>query len=381
MKHKRILGYSAIGLTLIAVGVAFIKPVSASNILFRARALNVASGTLTFSGSTVSGTKSVSTAITPTGGIVKCVVTNNDSSISSNYVAALVNGTTIRFYENDETTEFTFEDVDGFSLNKSNSTTYYSFTHYYVSTAGASSSFSWSRSSSASRSPNYQKEGIDVSQFWIVCTTANPSDGVAYLTSITINYNCAAKHQTGLSIDTAPTKTSYLAGESFDKTGMVVKAEYSNDTFVATTAYSVYPSVLSVNDTFVTISYGGFSDTQSITVSENTYVGTYVYDTGGTTTYTIELYGDMTGLYTYSGASTYQMHFNYSINGTSITFTKNAQAGDSQSTSGSLINLFTSNSGSTYENTNTGSFNNSGNIRVGTCSNSSISSLKTFTKQ
>lgn len=58
MKHKRILGYSAIGLTLIAVGVAFIKPVSTSNLLIRTRATDVIGGSIVFdkTNATKSGT-------------------------------------------------------------------------------------------------------------------------------------------------------------------------------------------------------------------------------------------------------------------------------------------------------------------------------------
>ena len=49
MKHKRFLGYGAIGLTLIAIGVAFIRPIGSSNMLFRVLAsAQVTGGTITF---------------------------------------------------------------------------------------------------------------------------------------------------------------------------------------------------------------------------------------------------------------------------------------------------------------------------------------------
>lgn len=50
MKYKRLLGYGALGLTLIALGVAFVKPISSSNLLIRARA-DMGNLSVTFSSS------------------------------------------------------------------------------------------------------------------------------------------------------------------------------------------------------------------------------------------------------------------------------------------------------------------------------------------
>lgn len=74
-----------------------------------------------------------------------------------------------------------------------------------------------------------------------------------------------------IAITTAPTKTTYTAGESFDATGMVVTATYADTTSAAVTNYTVSPSgALATTDTSVTISYtsGGATKTatQVITV-------------------------------------------------------------------------------------------------------------------
>lgn len=70
-----------------------------------------------------------------------------------------------------------------------------------------------------------------------------------------------------ISVTTQPTKTSYLAGESFDPTGMVVTATYSNGTSGVVTGYTYSPSgALSASDEAITISYGGKSTSVSITV-------------------------------------------------------------------------------------------------------------------
>ncbi len=76
---------------------------------------------------------------------------------------------------------------------------------------------------------------------------------------------------TGITITTAPTKISYIVGETFDKTGMVVKAKYNNGSTKIVNDYTFTPSgSLNTSDTKVTIKYKEGSiykeATQSITV-------------------------------------------------------------------------------------------------------------------
>lgn len=58
-----------------------------------------------------------------------------------------------------------------------------------------------------------------------------------------------------LAITTPPTKTVYEAGDSFDKTGMVITVTYDDASTREVTNYNYSPVVLSINDTYVTISY------------------------------------------------------------------------------------------------------------------------------
>ena len=58
-----------------------------------------------------------------------------------------------------------------------------------------------------------------------------------------------------LAITTPPTKTVYEAGDSFDKTGMVVTVTYDDASTREVTNYNCSPVVLSKDDTYITISY------------------------------------------------------------------------------------------------------------------------------
>ena len=71
-----------------------------------------------------------------------------------------------------------------------------------------------------------------------------------------------------LKIATAPTKTTYTEGESFDAKGMVVKAVYEDGKEEMITNYTVTPSAaLKATDTSVTVSYLGKTVAQKITVN------------------------------------------------------------------------------------------------------------------
>ena len=79
------------------------------------------------------------------------------------------------------------------------------------------------------------------------------------------------KEVSSIAVTTAPTKTSYTAGETFDATGMVITATYKDSTTTAVTDYTFSPSgALATTDETVTISYtsGGATKTatQAITV-------------------------------------------------------------------------------------------------------------------
>ena len=95
-----------------------------------------------------------------------------------------------------------------------------------------------------------------------------------------------------ISVKTAPTKTSYEVDDYFDPTGLVITRHYSDNsesdyTYANhTSEFSFDPDLstaLTTSDTSVTITYGGISTTQSITVTSSGGGG------GGTSsrTYTI----------------------------------------------------------------------------------------------
>lgn len=74
-----------------------------------------------------------------------------------------------------------------------------------------------------------------------------------------------------IEVTTKPTKTSYLAGDSFNNAGMVVTASYGTGQAVLATAevsgYSVSPSVLTDGTTSVTITYSEGGETCTTTLA------------------------------------------------------------------------------------------------------------------
>lgn len=85
-----------------------------------------------------------------------------------------------------------------------------------------------------------------------------------------INFNGDSAEISSISVTKNPIKTSYVEGETFDPTGMVVKATYSDGTTGTIKNYSYTPSdELVFGTTSITISYQGCTTTVSITVSKS----------------------------------------------------------------------------------------------------------------
>ena len=72
-----------------------------------------------------------------------------------------------------------------------------------------------------------------------------------------------------LKIITKPNKTIYYENDKFDKTGMVVQAIYTDNTYEDITDYSINKNILSLSDTTVEIKYKNKTVSLSITVKEN----------------------------------------------------------------------------------------------------------------
>ena len=71
---------------------------------------------------------------------------------------------------------------------------------------------------------------------------------------------------TGISVKTAPTKTTYTAGENFNPAGMVIEATYSDSSKKDVTTYTYTPTgALTTSDTAITISYTEGSETKTCT--------------------------------------------------------------------------------------------------------------------
>ena len=358
-KKKGLLLLTSLGTAIIAVGAITLS--TAFNNSYSLNAESVVGAKITFdkANSTKSGTTNTTNCNSRSGGNIICKTFNNDSTQSSGYIGAVKSGSTIQFFESDGVTEYTFEDLYYLTLNYEISA--FSFDVKGIYDDGSSFSFKYGVKTNTQRKINFTDYGR-VSHLRVEVT----SDSVTKLTSIELNYNCTSKNLTGLEVTTAPTKTSYSQGESFDPTGMLVKAVYSNDTKVATEAYTVSPSrPLVPSDTQVTISYKGYEAFIPVTVSE---------------------VSELTGVYTNSSWSidfdncTYTygsevLHFTYIFSGTNITFT--FVSGDN--TAFGSNRLF--DGGSTPIVNSTGVLKTSTEITVKTYNAFGGSNTRTFTKQ
>ena len=91
------------------------------------------------------------------------------------------------------------------------------------------------------------------------CTLLSPTNAVLRIVYKQLDY---------LIIDTSPNKTTYIEGEFFDPTGMVLKAYYSDGSSETINNYSYSPNAaLTINNNQITISYQTQSVNQSIVVN------------------------------------------------------------------------------------------------------------------
>lgn len=144
--------------------------------------------------------------------------------------------------------------------------------------------------------------------------TISPSTNLtAGTTSVTITYEGKSTTQAitvvewvldSIEITTPPTKTVYEAGESFDATGMVVKANYidnggSSETKSETldnADISFSPSTIAANTTSVTVSYGGKSTAQAVSVVDWVLDSIEITTSPTKTTYVVGDSFDPTGM-------------------------------------------------------------------------------------
>ena len=76
-----------------------------------------------------------------------------------------------------------------------------------------------------------------------------------------------------IEITKAPNKVSYIIGQDFDKTGMIVTGIYENGRFEITDYTIPDGEDLQLGQTYITVEYEGKTATQPITVTEKTIIG------------------------------------------------------------------------------------------------------------
>ena len=110
-----------------------------------------------------------------------------------------------------------------------------------------------------------QNDWIDFSRYTLQDSSARNSDS-------TIKAFTIVKDEpvlTEIRVTIEPNKTTYNEGDNFEKTGMVVTAYYSDGSSKNITDYTVTDGTgLKITQSYVTISYNGFTTKQSITVKE-----------------------------------------------------------------------------------------------------------------
>lgn len=170
------------------------------------------------------------------------------------------------------------------SITKIEATSYQatvrSWTAYVTSTAcsgsGATLTFGSNKTTVGTISPAIGTStsfGTSDAGYSYFCIQENDSSA-SYITQFKITY--VPKALSSISINTAPTKTSYEAGENFDPTGLVINKVFSDSTSSTYTyadhesEFSFVPSLsteLTTSDVSVVITYGGKTCNQAITVS------------------------------------------------------------------------------------------------------------------
>ena len=97
-------------------------------------------------------------------------------------------------------------------------------------------------------------------------TISYTEGGVTKTCTQAITVNAAPKTLDSIAVKTAPTKTTYTAGENFDPAGMVIEATYNDGSTAAVTGYTVTDgNSLTAGKTTVTISYTEGSETKTCT--------------------------------------------------------------------------------------------------------------------
>jgi hypothetical protein len=112
--------------------------------------------------------------------------------------------------------------------------------------------------------------------------TVTVSNGNSISESFDARFSVNPKYLLGIEVTALPIKTTYFAGETFDPTGLSVKANYLNADPAVITGYTLSPPDMSTpGEKYVTVSYteGGYSTYFQITVTARAY-GISLQNTG-----------------------------------------------------------------------------------------------------
>ena len=340
MKHKRLLGYGGLGLTLIALGVAFVKPISTSNLLIRARA-DMGNLSVTFnSSSTVeSGSIKSSSCVLSSGlqmsGIKAYATISNDAIPQSIEIARFMAGSGSVVFSVDSP-------ASNFRTLKS-----IAFTYRTDSNSG-NMNIMWSSDNSSwttiSVSCGIASQALPSGAHYVKVVN---DGGYARFDSFALSYSCSDEPEPEKelsSISVSGQTTEFTVGDSFSFGGTAT-AHYSDSTTADVTAsatFSGYDMDESGQQT-VTVTYteGGVtktttygievteapvpSKTLSYLLTEKSYVvsgkiGTYLYEL--TMDFANKIATARRCLYD-SGPSAladfYTQTFNYSANDSTVT--------------------------------------------------------------
>ena len=126
---------------------------------------------------------------------------------------------------------------------------------------------------------NNGKLYVSSTSHYLVLSTSNGfnASGSSYSGSNIYLFQQVPKSVSSIAVNHAPTKTAYNEGDTFDPAGMVIRATYNDGSYedISTSGlpdgYTFTPTgALSVSDRSVSVTYGGKSTTQAITVNAKT---------------------------------------------------------------------------------------------------------------
>ena len=413
MKYKRLLGYGAIGLTLIAVGVAFIKPISASSILFRVRATDAVNYSQTISRATGSLVQYANSTInyvstTTSSGNIFYLRNVNDSAygLQNKYIAILPGSTD----NPSKTPEITFTSGNASATGES------LFEFQYIKSISITSDIT-SRTLDVYKSDdgsNWTSAGTiasaggtntDVDGANYIKITYSGSYA-AYINTLTINYSCSYVPPAPKVLDSISVSgmtTEFTVGDTFTFDGTVTATYTDSSTYpdadVTSSAVVVEEPDMSevAEDVEVVISYTekGTTKTASyfITISEeseSTIAGIYKATVSSTQYYQLTLNDDGSGSYQrfWTNNGPYSpISITYSVDGSTITFTL-AAAYSGYATTTDFANSWKLFDKGSVGTTNTGTINANGQILIRmwsvtaySTSQASEANAKVFTKQ